>query len=69
MDKEIKFFIFLIESYAKEKNMKTSEVLDILEEKNLIKVVYNMYYEYHQEALENAFKDIDSLIMTGKHIY
>ncbi|MBQ1837494.1 MAG: hypothetical protein II131_02965 [Neisseriaceae bacterium] len=30
--------------------------------------IYNGYFQYHQERLENAFDDINSLIVNGKHI-
>lgn len=66
MSKEFKFFVYLIESYAIYKGMETSEVLNILSEKKLIDFVYDSYQYYHTEAIENAFRDIDSLIATGK---
>lgn len=66
MSKEFRFFTFLLESYAQYKGMSASEVLKILDEKNLTDFVYNMYEIYHVEAIENAYKDIDSLITTGK---
>ncbi len=66
MDKEFRFFAYLLESYAVYKNMTASQVLTILDEKNLTEFVYGMYEIYHIEAIENAFKDIDSLIETGK---
>ena len=64
--KEFRFFTFLIESYAREKNMSASDVLKILDEKNLTDFIFNMYEIYHVEAIENAYMDIDSLIKTGK---
>ncbi len=66
LTKEFKFFIYLLESYAAYKDTTAGEVLSILDEKNLTDFVYDMYYMYHQEAIENAFKDIDSLIESGK---
>lgn len=66
VSKEFRFFTFLLESYAQYKGMSASEVLKILDEKNLTDFVYNMYEIYHVEAIENAYKDIDSLITTGK---
>ena len=33
---------------------------------NISDFIFNMYEMYHSESIENAFKDIDSLIMTGK---
>lgn len=66
LSKEFRFFTFLLESYAFDKGIKASEVLDQLDEKNLTDFVFSMYELYHIEAIENAYKDIDSLIQTGK---
>lgn len=66
MSKEFRFFTLLLESYAQEKNMSAAEVLRILDEKKLTEFVFNMYEIYHVEAIENAYRDIDSLIKTGK---
>lgn len=66
LSKEFKFFTFLLESYAKYKGVTATEVLKILDEKNLTDFVYNMYEIYHIEAIENAYMDIDSLIKTGR---
>lgn len=65
MSKEFRFFAYLLESYAEYKNTSAAEILKILDEKNLTDFVYRMYEIYHSEAIENAFKDIDSLINTG----
>lgn len=62
MTKEMDFFIFLIENYAAYKKIGADEVIKKLDELNLTDFVYNMYERYHQEALENAFIDIDNLI-------
>ena len=66
MSKEFRFFIYLLESYAQYKNIAANEILKTLDEKNLTEFVYQMYEIYHTEALENAFKDLDSLIQTEK---
>ena len=62
MPKEMEFFIFLLENYAAYKKIGADEVMNKLEELNLTDFVYNMYEMYHQEAIENAYKDIDRLI-------
>lgn len=62
MTKEMNFFIFLIENYAAYKKIGADDVMKKLEELKLTDVVYNMYERYHQEAIENAYKDIDMLI-------
>lgn len=60
------FFTYLLESYAQYKNMETADVLRLLEEKDLTDFVYKMYEIYHSEAIENAYRDIDSLLENGK---
>lgn len=62
MSKEMEFFIFLIEGYAAYKKINANEVMKELEEMNLTDFIYNMYEMYHQEAIENAYKDIDKII-------
>lgn len=62
MPKEMEFFIYLLEHYAAYKGIGADEVIKKLDELNLTEYVYDMYERYHQEAIENAFKDIDELI-------
>lgn len=66
LNKEFRFFAYLLESYAAHKNMSASEVLRMLDEKNLTDFVFGMYEIYHCESIDNAFMDLDSLIETGK---
>lgn len=66
MSEEMKFFIYLIENYAAYKKRPANEVLEEWDKKNITDFIYNMYEMYHSEAIENAFKDIDSLAATGK---
>lgn len=66
LSKEFRFFTFLLESYAREKNTSASEILRILDEKNITDFVFNMYEIYHVETIENAYMDLDSLIENGK---
>ncbi len=67
MTDEMKFFLFLIERYANEKGRRTGDVLREWDEKGITEEVYNGYWQYHQEALQNAYADIDSLAATGRH--
>lgn len=60
------FFTYLIESYAQHKSITPAQALALLDEHDITAFVYDMYEMYHQEAIENAFMDIDSLIETGK---
>ena len=63
MCKEMKFFIYLIERYAEEKETTAQKVLNRWDELNLTQLIYDMYELYHVERLENAFEDIDKLIV------
>ncbi len=62
MEKQMEFFIYLLEKYSEYKNQSTSTIINKLDELNLTNLVYDMYEKYHTEAIENAFKDIDELI-------
>ena len=66
LSKEMDFFIFLLNHYAAYKNSSADKILNELDKKNLTDFVYSMYEMYHSEAIENAYKDIDSLLLTGK---
>ncbi|MBQ6507903.1 MAG: DUF3791 domain-containing protein [Flexilinea sp.] len=68
MNEELKFFIFLIENYSYTKNRPTGDVLHEWDEKGITEEIFDGYFQYHQERLENAFEDIDCLAATGKHI-
>ncbi len=69
LSEEMDFFIFLLEYYAKQKNMSADEVLKLWDEKGITQSIYDGYWGYHTERLENAYEDIDSLIATGKHAW
>jgi hypothetical protein len=69
MSDELVFFIWLIEKYAYDKNLPTSEVLKKWEEKNLVQDIYDSYQVYHTERIENAYEDIENLVKTGKHLW
>ncbi len=62
MSKEMEFFTFLMEQYARYKNTTADKILHKLDELKLTDYVFNMYEMYHSEALENAYADIDKLI-------
>lgn len=69
MDYEHQFFVFLLESYACAKNRRTGDVLREWDARGITQEIFNGFYIYHQEALTNAYMDIDSLLSTGKHAY
>ncbi len=55
----MEFFIYLIENYASYKNIGADEVMQKFDELQLTDLIYGMYEMYHQEAIENAYMDID----------
>lgn len=63
MAKEMVFFIFLLEHYAEYKNTSADNVLRKWDELELTDFIYEMYERYHVERLENAFDDIDALML------
>ncbi|AOH42468.1 hypothetical protein BEQ56_02640 [Anaerolineaceae bacterium oral taxon 439] len=69
MTNEMKFFLFLIERYAAAKDRLTGDVLREWDERGVTQRIFNNYETYHQERLENAFEDIDSLLTTGRHAW
>lgn len=69
MTEEMKFFMYLLECYAAYKKRKTGDVLAEWQNKGLVQRIYDNYWLYHTEAIENAFADIDSLATTGKHAW
>ena len=68
MTEEMKFFLFLIERYASEYGRSTGDVLREWDDHRITDEIYDGYFQYHQERLENAFDDINSLVSTGKHL-
>lgn len=63
MSKESDFFIYLLERYAESKGKTAAIVLEQWDALELTDFIYDMYEIYHVERLENAFHDIDELIM------
>ncbi len=47
----------------------TGDVLREWDDYNVTQKIYDGYWEYHTERIENAFEDIDSLIAIGKHAW
>ncbi|MBR4877729.1 MAG: DUF3791 domain-containing protein [Rhodocyclaceae bacterium] len=61
------FVVYLLEHYAAHKGRKTGQVLREWDAHGITGEIYDGYFQYHQERLENAFADIDSLLATGRH--
>lgn len=62
MNKEMEFFILLLESYAAYKQTTADEVLKLWDMLELTDFILEMTERYHIERVENAFEDIDRLI-------
>lgn len=69
MAEEMKFFMYLLEYYAAYRNVKTRDILKQWEECGIVQTIYDNYWIYHTERIENAFEDIDRLVSTGTHAW
>ena len=68
MTDEMEFFLFLIERYADNRGRSTGDVLREWDKKGITDEIFDGYFQYHQERIENAYEDIDCLAATGRHI-
>ena len=66
MSEEQRFFVYLLECYAFEKGRPTGDVLKEWDKLGITQYVLDNYLQYHTEAIENAYADIDSMLSTGK---
>ena len=66
MSKEMDFCIYLLEAYAASKGRPANEVMREWRRRDIVQFVYDNYWLYHTEAIENAYADIDSMLATGK---
>ena len=69
MSEETKFFMYLLEYYAAYRNRKTGEILQEWLDRGIFQTIYDGYWNYHTECLQNAFDDIDSLMTAGNHAW
>lgn len=65
LDKEMEFFIYLLEQYAFYKDSSADVILRQWDEAGISDFIYKMYLRYHSEALENAFDEIDAMLAQG----
>ncbi len=63
MSKETVFFIYLIERYAESKGKTANVILKEWDRLGITDLIYDMYEIYHVERLQNAFDDIDELML------
>ncbi len=66
MGKELQFFIYLLERYAESSGRSGTEVIKEWDDLELTEYIHGMYELYHIEALENAFMDIDQMVLKKK---
>lgn len=59
MNRELKFFIYLLERYAARNGETADKTYNRLAAHNLVDYAIGMYELYHVESLENAFADLD----------
>ena len=69
MSDEMDFFTFLLQNYAFDHERNAADVLREWDEHGITQEIFDGYFIYHQEALTNAYMDIDSLLATGEHAY
>ena len=55
-------------TYAEYTKKSARDVLKEWDGKGITDTIFNGYFRYHQERIENAFEDIDSLLATGRHV-
>ncbi|MDO4287756.1 MAG: DUF3791 domain-containing protein [Eubacterium sp.] len=63
MTKEMQFFIYLLEYYAAYKNQTTGDILTAWDNCGITNEIYDNYWLYHTERIENAYADIDNLML------
>ena len=59
MSKEMEYFIFLLEQYARYKSSTANNILEKWDALNITQKIFDSYWRYHTEAIENAFAEID----------
>lgn len=69
MSEEFLFLNYLLEKYATYKNKAVADVLKEWDQHGITQEIYDGYWGYHTERIENAFDDIDSLLATGQHAW
>lgn len=69
MSEEMEFFSYLLELYADHKKKTTGDVLKEWDDHGITQKIYDSYWEYHTERIENALEDISNLLATGEHAW
>lgn len=61
MSEEMRFFMYLTEYYAAYKGKSTAAVITDWDKRGITQKIYDNYWLYHTERIENAYEDIDRL--------
>jgi hypothetical protein len=69
MSDEVDVFVYLMESHADHKGRCAGDVLREWDEHGITQTIFDCYWGYHTEAIENAYEDIDCLTSTGQHAW
>lgn len=69
MNEAFLFFSYLLEKYASYRKTTADRVLREWDEHGITQEIFDGYWGYHTERIENAFEDIDSLLATGHHAW
>lgn len=69
MSEEMSFFMYLLECYAGHKNRKTADILKQWDAHGITQKIYDSFWGYHTERIENAYADIDHLLAAGTHMW
>ena len=59
---ETEFFLYLLEHYAAYRKMDAAETLQLWDRAGATTRIRESFEMYHQEALDNAFADIDAML-------
>ena len=59
---EFLFFNYLLEKYATYSGKTANDVLKEWDRRGITQTVYDNYWRYHTERIENAYADIDALL-------
>jgi hypothetical protein len=69
LSKEMQFFVFILNNYAVQKGISSKIAYDNFKKAGILQYINEMYFMYHQEAPNNAFRDIDAILESGRSIH
>jgi hypothetical protein len=69
VNRELSFFMYLLEAYAAMTGMTAAEAFQLWKDRGAIDFVEDSYEMYHQESLSNALADIEHFLASGKPLF